>query len=390
MDLLLASTLDSSQPFGPFTRPFYLGLYLAQQFELCQIGLDCSAIDYAPAISVGSRSLKTYIATLEQAIARHRPQLIYAQETLPAIAALLAVGRTRGPKPRLVFDFHTLSAFEYWSQLPVAVNKGQQLKQLIKTYLAQGLLVLANRPIIAAGRATVELIPKLYGRKSPQHYNVGNGIPEDLIRINPADYADCYRDLRPAKIVSVIAPKATDYDFPSNEMSVEQTLEVAGQLRDRPDIQFVIIGRSAPSGGATLPSNVRFTGFLPSRQDFLAHLAHSDVGLLPFPQAAVAGGARNKALDYFAAGKVVVSTPEGLRGLEMFQPHSCLTGYGSQAIAQTLIATCDNFEQSQASAQAGHQLVSQQYSWRAMANQVADILSSQLPTQPLVLRPTVA
>lgn len=46
--LLIVSTLDSSQPFGAFTRPFYLGQYLTEYFDVFQLGLDCSSVNYAP------------------------------------------------------------------------------------------------------------------------------------------------------------------------------------------------------------------------------------------------------------------------------------------------------------------------------------------------------
>jgi glycosyltransferase involved in cell wall biosynthesis len=45
-------------------------------------------------------------------------------------------------------------------------------------------------------------------------------------------------------------------------------------------------------------------------------LALSDVCVLPYPPNAVCGGVRNKALEYFAAGKPVVSTTEGIRGIQ--------------------------------------------------------------------------
>ncbi|MEO1299647.1 MAG: hypothetical protein AAFW75_28515, partial [Cyanobacteria bacterium J06636_16] len=84
MRLLIASTLDSKEPFGAFTRPYYLGKYLAEYFEVCQLGLDCSAIDYAEVVSVGKRDLGAYRQAIRSCIAAFQPEIIYAQETLPA------------------------------------------------------------------------------------------------------------------------------------------------------------------------------------------------------------------------------------------------------------------------------------------------------------------
>jgi glycosyltransferase involved in cell wall biosynthesis len=116
---------------------------------------------------------------------------------------------------------------------------------------------------------------------------------------------------------------------------------------------------------------------LPKRNDFLAHLVYADVGLLPFSQEAVAGGARNKALDYLACQKLVVSTPEGLRGLEKFcdRQHLLISGYSVEEIANTIIDACLNLETYQPLAKAAYQLVQEQYSWSAMAEKVAEIVN---------------
>jgi glycosyltransferase involved in cell wall biosynthesis len=377
MRILIASTLDSHQPFGPFTRPYYLGLYLAKRFKVHQVGLDCSVVHYAPSTSVRSRSLKAYIRTIRQTIADFSPDVIYAQETLPAIAALLATQRS--PRPALVFDFHTLSAFENWRQFSATSNKLQQIKQVCKTYLAQGSLIWSQRPIIAASQDTIDLIPQWYATMPSKIWSVGNGVTEDLMQISVKPDTDPYQPMRPSKIVAVIAPKASGYDFPSNEMSVAMTLQIAQELIHHPGIHFVIIGRDADRHQA-VPPNVTFTGFLPSRTAFLNHLAHADIGLLPFPKAAVAGGARNKALDYFACKKLVVSTPEGLRGLEEFhhQRHLLITPDTPQDMAKALSDACTHFEHYRPLTQAAYNLVQQKYSWQAKADDVAEILEKQM------------
>jgi glycosyltransferase involved in cell wall biosynthesis len=378
MRLLISSTLDSSQPFGPFTRPYYLGLYLAKQFEVHQLGLDCSAVTYTSSTSVRSRRLRDYIRAIRDRIDQFAPDVVYAQETLPAIAALIAVKQSPQPQPKLVFDFHTLSAFEYWTQLRDANHKAQQVQHIIKTYFAQGTLIGSQCPIIAASQATIDLIPQWYPIAHAQMYSVGNGVAEDLLNLRADSTPDPFAAFRPAKIIAVIAPKASDYAFPSNDMSVEMTVQIARILESEPGIRFVIIGRDATSYPNFIPSNVSFTGFLPTRADFLTHLTHINIGLLPFPEGAVAGGARNKALDYFACRKLVISTPEGLRGLEAFQHQVCLTSYAVPEIAQTLLKTCHQFEDYQSIADAAYQLVRQQYSWSAMAEQVSEILKAQM------------
>jgi Glycosyltransferase Family 4 len=223
--LLIVSTLDSNQPFGAFTRPFYLGQYLTNDFDVCQLGLNCSTVNYAPSISVGSRSLSSYIKAVQKSLNEFHPDIVYAQETLPSLAALIALTLTGQKKCSLVFDFHTFSAFEYWSRLSSVSNPFNEFLQLAKTYIAQGILVFSGNPIIAAGGSTPELIKQWYGIKPHHIYCIGNGVTEDLISTQSYTQPDPYNEVRPAKIVVIVAPKT--FQFPTNDMSVSMTIDIA-------------------------------------------------------------------------------------------------------------------------------------------------------------------
>lgn len=374
--LLIVSTLDSQEPFGAFTRPFYLGMYLARQFEVYQLGIDCSAVDYAQSKSIGSRSIKSYMKAIQKALVEFKPDIVYAQETLPAIASLLTYKFKKTHQYSLIFDFHTLSAFEYWSRLTTASNRFNQFTQLLKTYIAQGILINANQPIIAASQSIIDLIPQWYKTLPRQISCVSNGVADDLLNLDRSSQVDPYQQIRPAKIVMVTAPKT--FSFPTNDMSVSMTLQVAKYIESRQqNIHFVVIGRDREQLEQPLPSNISFTGFLPKRSDFLAHLVHADIGLLPFSKEAVAGGARNKALDYLAYRKLVVSTPEGLRGLEEFcdRQHLLVSGYSVEEIGNTIIDACTNQDTYQHLAETSYQLIQNKYSWSAMAEKAAGILT---------------
>ena len=375
MRLLIVSTLNSAEPFGSFTRPFYLGKYLSDYFKVFQLGIDCSAVDYTQSKSIGVRSVFAYKREILNCVKSFQPDIIYAQETLPAIATLLSIEMALKKTIPIVFDFHTLSAFEYWTRLASSSNQLQELRQLIKTYIAQGLLILSGKPIITAGQPVSELIYKWYPGRHLQVQPVGNGVPDDLINIQGTSKPDLYSNLCPAKIVIVTAPRT--FSFPTNDMSVTMTIEIAQRLEHSdPTIHFVVVGRDAENFSSPLPRNMTFAGFLPDRQDFVAYLQHADVALLPFPKQAVAGGARNKALDYFACKKLVVSTPEGMRGLEGFQnqKHLLITDYDINSIAETVKFACANLEASRSIASEAHSIIRTNYSWSAMAAKIAKIL----------------
>ncbi|MBH8573001.1 glycosyltransferase family 4 protein [Nostocaceae cyanobacterium CENA369] len=375
--LLIVSTLDSSQPFGAFTRPFYLGQYLTKYFEVCQLGLDCSSVNYASSISIGSRSLKSYIQNIQKCIDEFCPDIIYAQETLPGLAALISYKYKlkKHSNCSLVLDFHTFSAYEYWTRLFSVANPFKEFAQCIKTYIAQGILIFSGSPIIAAGESTPKLISEWYGKTPQQIYCVGNGVAEDFINIDSHLDKDPYQAFRPAKVVVLIAPKT--FQFPTNDMSVSMTLEVANHLKSHQEkVHFVVIGRDSSDISEPIPSNISFLGFLSHREDFVAHLKYADIALLPFSKQAVAGGARNKALDYFASKNLVVSTPEGLRGLEEFRhlEHLLITGYSSKEVADTVLDAASNIDKYQFLVDTGYTLVREKYSWDAKSHSIAKIL----------------
>ncbi len=377
--LLIISTLDSNQPFGAFTRPFYLGQCLIKYFDVCQLGLNCSAVNYAPSVSVGKRSLASYIKVIKKCLNEFNPDIIYAQETLPGLAALIALTVRKANKCSLVFDFHTFSAFEYWIRLSSVANPFKEFMQLIKTYIAQGILVLSGNTIIAAGESTPDLIKQWYGKKRPDIHCVGNGVTEEIFNTQTSFEPNPYKQVIPAKVVIVVAPKT--FQFPSNDMSVSMTIEIAKHLVDRhKQVHFVVIGRNADEIKVELPSNITFTGFLPKREDFDTYLKCADIALLAFPKQAVAGGARNKALDYFANKKLVISTPEGLRGLEEFhhRKHLLVTSYSAQEVAEVILDAALNLDKYKPLTEAAYVLIRDKYSWSAKAKNVASILMANI------------
>ena len=378
MRLLIVSTLDSSRPFGSFERPFHLGRHLTQYFEVFQLGFDCSAVDYGESVSVGSRSLTSYIKSIHKCIDEFHPDVVYAQETLPGLAALISLMFRKQEKCSLVFDFHTLSAFEYWTRLPYTSNRLKEFSLFIKTYIAQGVLIVSGKPIIVAGDPIKRLMTSWYRGLQRRIYVVDNGVPEDIMITPFYSIVNPYLKIKPSKIVAVIAPKT--FQFPTNDMAVSLTIQAARHLESQNQkIHIVVIGRDAEKSDKPLPANITFVGFLPKRSDLIAHLDYADVCLLPFPKQAVAGGARQKAHYYFARKKLVVSTPEGLRGLEEYRDrqHLLVSGYSVEELANTLVDACTNLESYQSLAEAAYKLTKEKYSWSAMAEKVAEILNKE-------------
>jgi glycosyltransferase involved in cell wall biosynthesis len=100
--------------------------------------------------------------------------------------------------------------------------------------------------------------------------------------------------------------------FPSNEMALRYFFKAIPLIeKEVTPIKFLILG------GGQRPNppskNVIYTGYV---DDLPSHLNLSDTCIAPFPGQAVCGGTRNKVCEYFACGKPVVSTAEGMRGFD--------------------------------------------------------------------------
>lgn len=109
------------------------------------------------------------------------------------------------------------------------------------------------------------------------------------------------------KIVVFTAPRT----FRSNVIALEFLFKaVPLTKRHANDTTFLILG-GGPQVDA--PRGVIYEGYV---NDLNAYLNAADLAILPYPKNAVCGGARTKALEYFAAGLPVLSTREGLRGLD--------------------------------------------------------------------------
>lgn len=80
--------------------------------------------------------------------------------------------------------------------------------------------------------------------------------------------------------------------------------------------------------------------------------------------------------DYFASRKLVVSTPEGLRGLEEFRhlEHLLVTGYSTEEVANTVVDAASNIDKYQSLIDSAYTLITEKYSWKARAQNIAQIL----------------
>lgn len=103
-------------------------------------------------------------------------------------------------------------------------------------------------------------------------------------------------------------------NYRPNVRAGERILRLARQFQDSDSpVHFLIlgsVGRALQS--QSLPENVTITGYVTG--DFEAHFDAADIALNPMERG---GGTNIKLIDYFARSLPVVSTPFGVRGLDV-------------------------------------------------------------------------
>lgn len=307
MRTLIVSNLDSRAPFGQFLRPFHLGRGLARLgVQVYNVGVDCELLDYGENWSTHAKSLRAYIGAARHAIDRVKPDVVYGHEARGGAAAILAADGLP-----VVVDYHALPSVE-WARYARAASPGRAaLYMTAALRSAGGEQLMARRAdaIIAAGQELADDLRRMHRpRVSP--VVVTNGVSDDLLnREAPSSSPYAPHGGRRHAVATVPAAQTE-----ANTRALEFLRAVAERLEATSSaVDVHVVGSDSGPQAAGL----YYEGFHDIlRGDGAAWISHADVCLLPYPdRAALAGGPRNKLLEYLALGRTIVSTREGLRGL---------------------------------------------------------------------------
>jgi glycosyltransferase involved in cell wall biosynthesis len=148
---------------------------------------------------------------------------------------------------------------------------------------------------------------------------------------------------------------------PPNLDAAEQVIRAAPYV---PEVLFVLGGRHGDAfDGRKLPTNVIFTGVLPTRaKDALLAAAH--VGLNPVR---LGSGTNLKIIEYLAAGIPVASSPFGVRGLDIVNGVHAVVG---DDIPTAVRAVLDDPAAADERARAGRALVEERYDWTGLGDRL--------------------
>jgi len=372
--------MDATHPYGAWTRPYYLGRALAQTNDVFQVGFDCSDVTYGPSISVHTKTIPAYIRAIRQAKAEFEPDIVYAHETFPGVAAWLSSKlKPDSDDSHLVLDFHAASAHEYKTMFNHYDSRIRALLLFTKSYWPQRFIAVRGGPIITASQELKSLVSDWYHVSEKWIHVVPNGAPLEFLDQEMYPSSPYPEGIRTALAV---APN----NMMANVLSVRFILQVAEalvHLSTDSRLKLVVAGGGWQKDQIENYPNIVYLGFV---DDLLPYIDHADVCLLPFPRVAVCGGARNKALDYFARGKLVLSTVEGLRGLSCFK-HSeqvLISSDDPMEFSRDLLTVANCRESYDHLGENACTLVRGKYTWQHSAAKVLSFFTQLLENESVV------
>jgi glycosyltransferase involved in cell wall biosynthesis len=360
--VLIVSNLDSSNPFGQFLRPFHLGRGLARLgVRVVHVGVDCRSVEYGPSASTHAKSLRQYIGGMRLAARRERPDVVYGHEARGGAAAILA-----GLGLPVVVDYHALPSVEWAGYARTASGPRRALYAAAAVRSAGGEQLMARRAdaIVAAGQELADDLVRLH-RPSAEPVVVPNGVGEELLSSQPDQRSPFPVDGGRRSALATMPAAQSE----ANVRAVEFLVAVAERLAERDArVGLHVLGSDS---GPQAPG-LRYEGFQDSLHPWIAH---ADVCLLPYPdEAALAGGPRNKLLEYLALGRTIVTTREGLRGLRDVAdwPGVSVTSDDPGDFAAAVAAAA---EPGAANLEASRARVREELRWDVLAERVRDVLA---------------
>lgn len=369
MRILIVSKLDARRPYGGSNRAFHLGRHLAAKASVCHVGPDCSGVDYGPTFSTGSLALPAFLQAISRARRTFQPDVVFSIEGRANLACRLLGMAARCPG--WVIGFDSSPAFEWHSYRRSGdFPRARCLARYAASRMLEASVLRSGAPVVVVSSFLRELVTSWYHVDPARVHIVPNGAPPELLIRPPSPPPSPYRSLGPT-VAAVVAPR----NFHSNVLAVRFVHQVAEQLLALDTAaQIAVIG-----GGPVLEttSNVHYLGHV---DDVVPYIDFADVCLLPYPSTAVCGGTRLKAMEYFARSKPVLTTPEGLRGIEGVHHgvEAVVAPPEPRAFARALLDMLRAPAEHRQLGAAARRLVAERYDWALLAGRLLSVFDSTL------------
>lgn len=133
-----------------------------------------------------------------------------------------------------------------------------------------------------------------------------------------------------------------------------------------PHVSLDIVGRRPVPEVRSLASQDRSILVTGDVDDVRPYLAKADLLLVPLR---VGGGSRIKIFEAMAMGRPIVSTTVGAEGLPVTDGRDIVLADDPKVFAQQIVCLLNHADEAEGLAQAGHQLVTNNYGWAGIAKQ---------------------
>lgn len=363
MKILVLAELNFKKPYGSHTRPFYLSENLNalgnEIWALCFEGSPiyrwtrtCKSLRFPRPFSY-----LLFLSELIATIRKFRPNIIYVHNNMFAIVAYIA-RYLGGIKIPIVLDKHGS-----WTLEQTTSRFYSMLKML--EYVA----VKSSDWVIAASDDLADSLISIYNLSSNKVSVVNNGVSSQLLTCRQSIPA-IYSEIVNKKIIILSAPR----NFTANEYAIRFMYDVMNIIGKK-DRHIVLLITGSGKKINPVPLNVIYTGFVDNLADYLSF---SDLAVSPYPRNATCGGARNKVLEYFACQTLVVSTKEGMRGIQGAYPnkHFVLADDDPDIFAEKVLFALSHKDGLQYIVLNAKQLVKNDYIWEKLALKVQSVLQS--------------
>lgn len=260
----------------------------------------------------------------------------------------------------LIYDAHSSYLFE---------------NNTLKNRILERIIVRISDKIIVPSDEIKKLFINIYNVSTEKLIVIKNGV--DIQRLKPSKPDEALRKKiglsNNDKVVIFTCPRIPS--FPSNIIALKYFFELIPRIEARiKNIKFIIIG-----GGKKLKSpssNVIYTGYV---SEIERYINIGDVCVAPFPPSAVCGGTRTKLSDYFACGKPVISTEEGIRGFDDVIPNkNFLLAIDDEDFINKLEYVLLNVETSKKIGMNARKLMEEKYDWSKLSKLCFYVLQSSI------------
>lgn len=363
----MISSSDLNNPYGSTTRPYYISKYLSkfgcEILHICnQFESNWSNINHI--LKKKSNSKNKLFRFFEDSFRLYNEckkfdaDIFYIHQINNYFRAIPLIFLLNKP---VVFDAHGSSVLEL---------SGKNSKETFKYKFLEQLTLKKSNIIIVVSKELKQFFFDTFGARKEKIVLIKNGVDINSFK-NKQSNNKIRKQLGISiddKIILFTCPRT----FPANDIALEYLFSLIPAIEKRLNqVKFIITG-----GGAQLmpPStNVIYTGFV---DDFASYIHAADVCIAPYPPAAVCGGTRNKIVEYFACGRAVVSTTEGMRGFDDAIPdiHFLLADNSKTFIEKICVLVNDEGLSKKLGENARR--LSFNYDWADLSKQVLDVLKS--------------